>query len=148
MSALTDKLMSLVSGGADALGNVGYALNDLGSEIRYGVPAGEKARLSLVGLPGGPDPNTTDPETLNRYGAGYLFGKNWGAHPTLAHIIQTGIADPLHLPFDPRLQEYAGKGLERGLADYQAAQPEQPDVSALVAKLQSLRDSVQSSMIK
>jgi hypothetical protein len=70
-----------------------------------------------------------EPEETQRYGAGYLFGKNWGEYPTLARGAQS-IANAVH-PFDRDVQALANKGLERGISDYYERERGQPERNVL-----------------
>lgn len=54
---------------------------DLGTTIRYGVPASEKFRMMAQGeIPGAPNNDPLNPDT-ERYASNYLGAKKYGALP-------------------------------------------------------------------
>lgn len=87
--SLQQLLAEMMGGTPDqSLGDVALdRLDDLGSQIRYGVPAnGPEGRDALIrggGIPGLYDKDPLNPET-NRYASNYLGTKKWGPLPPLA----------------------------------------------------------------
>lgn len=120
---------------------------DFGSQVRYGMPAAEVERLSHSGALHQPAGLT--PEEEQRFGAGYLFAKNWPNAAPVAQkaadvvhnlainpILKAGqsdivkkylpsVSERLALPDTPGLQELA----DRGGDQYRLDQVDQADMT-------------------